>query len=566
MNFKGKILIVDDNIDLLDYLKDFFMIYNYEVILAETGVEGIEKFREFSPDIVISDMRLPDKNGNIVVKEIKEIDREVPIIIITGYSDHQLILSAMKNGACDLLKKPFKPNDLKYLINKIETLFRKIKVKLSSAFVQWEKRHLIIRNDLRIIRSVVDFIFSNIDYISEDVSFMKIGLQEILINAIEHGNLEISNKEKKELLDRGDYNKILNKRVQDSAYKDKFVDIKVFSTPEYLKVTVQDMGKGFDPTQIPDPINPENFLEEYGKGIFMAINAFDEVEYNDIGNCVTLIKHSELANEKVRKSYYAEDESFEVLSKLRYYTKLKEEFDFELNLAAEFQETFLPKKEALKNFIGVKSDYIFKPLLKVSGDFIDIIWLEENKYGYFISDIAGHGLAAALISAMLKVFFSLYGKDVLSPQLLFELLNEEFYDYLKTGEYFTSFYGIYFAEEKKFVYTNANHPAPLLLRVKTGEIVPLNTEGFFVGVQKDSIFREEIVLLEKGDRILFYTDGVIESKNSKGKGFGEERLKKMYSEGSNTNISELLNHIKESVIEYAEDIKDDVTIAIIEIE
>jgi len=567
MNFKGKILIVDDNIDLLDYLKDFFMIYNYEVILAETGAEGIEKFREFSPDIVISDMRLPDKNGNIVVKEIKEIDREVPIIIITGYSDHQLILSAMKNGACDLLKKPFKPNDLKYLINKIETLFRKIKVKLSSAFVQWEKRHLIIRNDLRIIRSVVDFIFSNIDYISEDVSFMKIGLQEVLINAIEHGNLEITNQEKKELLDRGDYNKILNERVQDSAYKDKFVDIKIFSTPEYLKITVQDMGKGFDPTQIPDPTNPENFLEEYGKGIFMAINAFDEVEYNDIGNCVTLMKHSELANEKVRKLQYDEDESFEVLSKLRYYTKLKEEFDFELNLAAEFQETFLPKKEELKRFTGVKSDYIFEPLLKVSGDFIDIIWLEENKYGYFISDIAGHGLAAALISAMLKVFFSLYGKDVLSPQLLFELLNVEFFDYLKTGEYFTSFYGIYFAEEKKFVYTNANHPAPLLLRVKNGEIVPLNTEGFFVGVSKDSIFREEKVSLEKGDRILFYTDGVVEAKNSKGKGFGEERLKKMYSEGTNTDISKLIYNIKESVVEYAEDdIKDDVTIAIIEIE
>jgi DNA-binding response OmpR family regulator len=567
MNFKGKILIVDDNIDLLDYLKDFFMIYNYEVILAETGAEGIDKFREFSPDIVISDMRLPDKNGNVVVKEIKEIDREVPIIIITGYSDHQLILSAMKNGACDLLKKPFKPNDLKYLINKIETLFRKIKVKLSSAFVQWEKRHLKIRNDLRIIRSVVDFIFSNIDYISEDVSFMKIGLQEVLINAIEHGNLEITNKEKKELLDRGDYNKILNERVQDSAYKDKFVDIKIFSTPEYLKITVQDMGKGFDPTQIPDPTNPENFLEEYGKGIFMAINAFDEVEYNDIGNCVTLTKHSELANEKVIKLQYDEGESFEGLNKLRYYTKLKEEFDFELNLAAEFQETFLPKKGELKNFTGVKSDYIFEPLLKVSGDFIDIIWLEENKYGYFISDIAGHGLAAALISAMLKVFFSLYGKDVLSPQLVFELLNEEFFDYLKTGEYFTSFYGIYFAEEKKFVYTNANHPAPLLLRVKTGEIVPLNTEGFFVGVSKDSIFREEKVSLDRGDRILFYTDGVIEAKNSKGKGFGEERLKKMYSEGTNTDISELINNIKESVIEFTEDdIKDDLTIAIMEIE
>ncbi|MCP4148931.1 MAG: response regulator, partial [bacterium] len=471
MNYKGKILIIDDNVDLLDYLKDFFMIYNYEVILAETGNEGIEKFREYIPDIVISDMRLPDKNGNIVVKEIKEIDKDVPIIIITGYSDHQLILSAMKNGAVDLLKKPFKPNDLKYLINKIETLFKKIKVKLSASFVQWEKRHLIIRNDIHIIRSVVDFIFSNIDYICEDVSFMKIGLQEVLINAIEHGNLDISNKEKQELLDKGDYNKILKERVQHSEYKDKFVDIKIFSTPEYLKITIQDMGKGFDPTNIPDPENPENFLKESGKGILMAMHAFDEVQYNDLGNCVTLIKRSEYIESTDTEETFDEKESFEVFNKLKYYTEFKDELDFELNLAAEFQNTFLPKKEDLKTFTGIKSDYIFKPLFKVSGDFIDISRLDENIYGYFISDISGHGVAAALISAMLKVFFSLYGKDVLSPQLLFDILNQEFYSYLNSGEYFTSFYGIYFEEEKKFVYTNANHPPPLLLRVKTGEII-----------------------------------------------------------------------------------------------
>ncbi len=567
MNYKGKILIIDDNIDLLDYLKDFFMIYNYEVILAETGNEGIEKFREYMPDIVISDMRLPDKNGNIVVKEIKEIDNEVPIIIITGYSDHQLILSAMKNGAVDLLKKPFKPNDLKYLINKIETLFKKIKVRLSASFVQWEKRHIIIRNDIHIIRSVVDFIFSNIDYICEDVSFMKIGLQEVLINAIEHGNLDISNKEKQELLDKGDYNKILKERVQQAEYKDKYVDIKIFSTPQYLKITIQDQGKGFDPTNIPDPENPENFLKESGKGILMAMHAFDETVYNDVGNCVTLIKRSEYIDSGDTDTSFDEKESFEVFNKLRYYTELKEEFEFELNLAAEFQNTFLPKKENIKNFTGIKSDYVFKPLLKVSGDFIDISRLDENIYGYFISDISGHGVAAALISAMLKVFFSLYGKDVLSPQLLFDLLNEEFFSYLNSGEYFTSFYGIYFEEEKKFVYTNANHPAPLLLRVKTREIIPLNTDGFFVGVFKDSVFEEKEVFLEKGDRILFYTDGVIESKNAIEDSFGEERLREMYRNGSDTDISQLINNIKDSVFEFSgENIKDDVTIAIVEID
>ncbi|UCH93029.1 MAG: SpoIIE family protein phosphatase [Candidatus Aminicenantes bacterium] len=569
MSYRGSILIIDDNVDLLEYLKDFFMIYNYEVILAESGNEGIEKFREFSPDIVIADIRLPDKMGNIVVKEIKEIDKEVPIIVITGYSDHNLILSAMKNGAVELLKKPFKPKDLKYLVSKIETLFRKIKVKLSSSFVQWEKRHLKLSNDIHLIASVTDFIFANVDYLFGEVSFMKIGLQEILINAIEHGNLKISYEDKQKLLTSGEYQHVLKAKAALAENADKYVDIKVFSTPEYLKIIVQDMGEGFDLSEIPDPENPENFLNELGKGIMMTLNAYDEVIYNDKGNRVTLMKYSD--NHKPGKKKlipHQEDmENFEMLRQLDRYSKKNKEFDFELDLASEFQNTFLPKKGDLMRLTGFKSDYIFIPLFKVSGDFIDITKLEESIYGYFISDISGHGVAAALISSMLKVFFSLYGKDVLSPELLYEVLNKEFFTYLNSGEYFTSFYGIYFEEEKKFVYTNANHPPPLLLRVKTGEIVPLNTEGFFVGVFKDTIFEEKEVFLEKGDRILFYTDGITEAKNENLENFGEGRLIDIYKNEARADISTLIQKIKDAAFEFADGkIEDDVTIAIIEIE
>ncbi len=565
MSYKGSILIIDDNVDLLEYLKDFFMIYNYEVILAESGNEGIEKFREFAPDVVISDIRLPDKSGNIVVKEIKEIDNNVPIIVITGYSDHNLILSAMKNGAVELLKKPFKPKDLKYLVSKIETLFKKIKVKLSSSFLQWEKRHLKISNDIHLIPSVTDFIFSNIDYLFGELSFMKIGLQEILINAIEHGNLNISYEEKQRILTSGDYHRHLREKAANPPYMDKYVDIKVFSTPQYLKIIVEDMGDGFDLSEIPDPENPENFLNELGKGIMMTLNAFDDVKYNDKGNCVTLLKYSDSYDRS--NPLPKELESFELVSEYNRATKMKKEFDFELDLAAEFQNTFLPKKNELQYFTGIKSDYIFIPLLKVSGDFIDITKLEENIYGYFISDISGHGVAAALISSMLKVFFSLYGKDVLSPELLYEILNEEFFSYLNSGEYFTSFYGIYFAEDKKFVYTNANHPPPLLRKVNTGEIIPLNSEGFFVGVFKDTEFEEKEVLLEAGDRILFYTDGITEAKNEKMEEFGEERLRIIYQNGAQSDISQLILKIKEEVFLFShENIEDDITLAIIEIE
>jgi sigma-B regulation protein RsbU (phosphoserine phosphatase) len=103
--------------------------------------------------------------------------------------------------------------------------------------------------------------------------------------------------------------------------------------------------------------------------------------------------------------------------------------------------------------------------------------------------------------------------------------------------------------------------------VKTKEIIPLNTEGFFVGVFKDTKFEEREVLLESGDRILFYTDGITEAKNAQMEEFGEERLKKIYLDEATSDISPLIEKIRNEVFKFAEEnIEDDITIAIIEIE
>lgn len=559
----GRLLIIDDNKDLLEFLRDFFRKNGFDVLLALTAMDGVEKFKSFMPDVVITDMRLPDKPGNWVVKEVKSVNKKTPVIIITGYSDHHLIVEAMENGATELLKKPFKQKDLKYLLSKIEILLKRLHVDLSSRFVCWEKRHYQIENDIHVVPILVDYLFDRVDYLCENDSFLRIGLQEILINAIEHGNLEISYSDKQKMLDSGDYNQMLMERAKEETYRHKRVDIKVFSTPQYLKVIVEDMGNGFDMSALPNLGDPENFFRESGKGILMAINAFDRVQYNDIGNVVTLVKQSDFSEKAV---VYDERERFDIFEKYTQYIKLKDEFELELNLAAEFQNTFLPDREKIKNLNGVYCDYIYIPLLKVSGDFVDISELEENIYGFFISDISGHGVAAALISSMLKVFFSLYAKDVLSPQLLFEILNQEFYSYLNAGEYFTSFYGIYFQEEKRFVYTNANHPPPLLLKKGKETVESLSSEGFFVGVFKDTVYEEQEVFLDEGDRILFFTDGILEAKNRSGEEFGLQRLTRIFIEERNTYASDLIYIIKNSVNRFCENIvEDDITIAIMEI-
>lgn len=561
---KGKLLLIDDNTDLLEYLANFFSIYNYEVIKAETGKKGLELFRHYLPDIVISDIRLPDVRGTELIGKIHGINEKTPIVVITAYADRKLILDALRKGAVEILKKPFRQRQLKYLINKIETIFRQRKVEISSRFLNWEKRILEIENDIFLIPSVVNFIFSSIDYLCRDDSLIRLGLQEIVINAIEHGNLEISSEEKNRMLEKGNYAQKLVKRARKSRYRDRRVSLRVFSNPDYFKIIVEDQGPGFDTGKLPDITRPDNLLQESGKGILMAMNAFDRVGYNDRGNRVTLLKHSEFREDHPPK-YLAEDE-FDTRDENTRYSTLKEQFDFELNLAAEFQNTFLPRKDELAKFPDIHCDYIYQPLIKVSGDYLDINQLEEGIYSCFIADISGHGVAAALISSMLKVFFSLYAKDVLSSELLFEMLNQEFSNYLNLGEYFTSFYGIYFHKEKKFVYTNANHPAPLLLRHSTREIIPLSSRGFFVGIFKDTQFEEKEVVLEKNDRILFFTDGILEAKNAAGEEFGIQRIKEVYLREYRTTVTGMLEALMQAVNRFSGRLlEDDLTLAGMEI-
>ena len=568
MDAKGRILIVDDNTDLLDYLREFFVIYNYEVIVGENGAEGLELFNQYRPELVITDMRLPDITGNLVVEGIRRMDPQVPVIIITGFSDQTLIVDAMKNGAVDLLRKPFRSKDLKYLINKVETLFRKKQVSRHAEFLRWEQRSFQLVNDVHEVAPVVGLIFANLDFLAEDPSFLKVGLQEILLNAIEHGNLELTYEAKQAILEQGgDYNAFLRDRAQEERFRKRVVDIVVLATPEYARIEIRDQGPGFDPNGIPDPEDPENFLRESGKGILLAMNAWDRLQYNATGNQVTMIKMAPGAGVTVDEVLASPVPM--VLPRLLPAQKVTEPKDdgglmkLELDLAAEFQNTFLPKRSDFSGFSGIEADYLFLPLQKVSGDFIDISRLDEAIYGFFISDISGHGVAAALISSMLKVFFSLYAKDLLSPQLLFEVLNQEFYQYLNSGEYFTSFYGLYFQEQRKFVYTNANHPDPILLRAD-GRLEELSSEGFFVGVFRDSVFEERELLLEPGDRILFYTDGIVEARSPAGEAFGKERLRSWFVSTANMAPGHQLDHLYQQLMAYTgQHPEDDITASVV---
>ncbi len=137
---KGRILIVDDDDLICISLKKVLVKLDYEVAICMEGGEALEKVEEFDPDLVLLDLYLTSHFGIDILKEIQKRRYEIPVIMITGYSDVKLAVSAMKAGAFDFLLKPI---DLTQLQNVLDKAIEKVQLKS-----EVNRLHEIIREDI----------------------------------------------------------------------------------------------------------------------------------------------------------------------------------------------------------------------------------------------------------------------------------------------------------------------------------------------------------------------------------------------------------------------------------
>ncbi|MCX5820836.1 MAG: response regulator, partial [Deltaproteobacteria bacterium] len=108
----SKILVIDDDRSICETLELYLTEEGYEVVTAATGTEGLNKFVEISPDVVILDIRLPDVDGFTVLEDLREDDENVKVIMITAHHDMDSTINAMKSGAFDYIHKPVNVDEL----------------------------------------------------------------------------------------------------------------------------------------------------------------------------------------------------------------------------------------------------------------------------------------------------------------------------------------------------------------------------------------------------------------------------------------------------------------------
>ena len=230
------------------------------------------------------------------------------------------------------------------------------------------------------------------------------------------------------------------------------------------------------------------------------------------------------------------------------YAKLSQD----LEAASNLQNSVLPAHDTTLG--GVKFDWLFRPCHFVAGDHFNFFRINEFQTGFYLLDVVGHGVPAAMrsmtINHMLYPNYSCeeaeklchVATDPLSPSGVIRDLNLRFQDNLDTMFYFTIVYGIVDRARGRLSLTQAGHPSPIFIK-RGGDASLLGKGGFPVGMLKDVEYDEISIDFTRGDRLLLYSDGVTECSNQDGLPFSTERLVGFLEESHQRPLKELMSDL-----------------------
>ena len=288
-----KVLIIEDDFISRNYLHDLVKYSGYDCETAQNAADGFDMYLKEKPEVIVCNMVMPGISGLEFLQKIRQIDRHTIIIMITSVSSERLAVDALRLGANDYLRKPLQDNDLIPAIKRAGSRINLDEPMPQFGVLDSGKIVLKFNTDINAPRLIVDRLMDELapDYFeSEARANIEIGLSELVTNAIEHGNLDITFEEKSEMLKTFSLEDLYSKRLKDKKLADRKVTVEYAFSPEKCEWTITDEGNGFDPNTIPDPLAEENLESLHGRGIFFSRHLFDSVEYLGKGNIVHAVK------------------------------------------------------------------------------------------------------------------------------------------------------------------------------------------------------------------------------------------------------------------------------------
>lgn len=290
MTGNARILLVEDDAVITTIITAVLGDEGYELIHLPDGASAWEHLRRDAAfDLILLDRIMPGMDGLELLRAIKADPRfeHLPVIMETGMSEHPNIREGLDAGAYYYLTKPFQPDVL---------------VGVVRAALDQITQYRALRESVRGVERTAEFLregvfqFRTLEEGRQVANFLARacpdpgraihGLQELVINAVEHGNLGLSYKDKSELLREDRWEHEVARRLNLPEYRERVAELRVSRDFGGIRFTLRDQGNGFDWRGYLD-FSPERAFDLHGRGIAMAARlSFDSIEYQGNGNTV----------------------------------------------------------------------------------------------------------------------------------------------------------------------------------------------------------------------------------------------------------------------------------------
>ncbi len=508
-----KVLIVDDSLTARMVLrKEVESIPGIEILEANCGNEGMQKAKKHLPQVITMDINMPDMDGIEATAQIRNLPEchDIPVVIITGHAGETFSQRAFAAGAAEFMVKPFPSGRLRDYVAELA-----VKQQALSDMT------VLVVDDAMIVRTLVTRIL-----ISQGAKVITAfngldAIQKMIQNEI---HLIVTDYTMPRLGGIGLCEYVRNNKQRYD------IPIIMLTAREEPDVVLEVLRAGAD-DYLTKPFSREELLARIN-------NHARSIRFN-----------------------------WQLQGELEERTRREQKILQELDQARVTQQVLLPK--SLPEFPQITLAAKYQPMDQIGGDFYNVFPLESNKCGLMVADVTGHGVSAALISFMVSGLFRNHQNSSDSSAKVIGLTNQALVGNLPLGNFVTVFYGVYDLENKTITYTTAGHPPALVIRPASQEVFSIKSNGIVVGVMPSAVaeFEEKTFHFCPGDKLLVYTDGIIELQNKEGEMLKMQGLTDFLQEHAHLPIQALLDALFDfgKVYSNREGFNDDITMVGLEV-
>jgi len=518
-------LIADDQPEVLEALRLLLKSQGYQAEIVTSPRAVIESLKSRNFDVLLMDLNYArdttsGQEGLDLLAQVRTLDSTLPVIVMTGWGSVELAVEVMRRGVRDFVQKPWENERLLAVLRthveegralrkeqRLDTETSALINEISGA----EDLHVLLRLAAERLqaaaeaRSVVIFTRA-----PRDQAFWATAQAGIADEILGRLKFEVGSR----ILD------FLGAAV-DPGDKD---------LPEQERLKLQK-------TKI-DLILPMKLRGELmgfvGLGNKVTGDAYDSLDFKFLGSATGQIGAA-MEHLRVR----GQEREFEE--------------------AREIQGGLLPKE--IPQIGGHEIFGSWQPASAVGGDYFDIVRFSHSSVALCIADVAGKGMPAALLMSNLQAAVKAFASEWMQPRDIAAKVNRVICSNISANRFITFFYCLYNARSRKLLYTNAGHNAPMLLR-RDGSHACLPEGGAVLAVFPGWNYEQNEIELFTGDRLVLFTDGVTEARNSAGEEFGDERLIGLLVRNRQLQAGDLQQKVIGAVANFSGEFQDDATLIV----